>query len=263
SPCRNRRSEASEDVISARRSDGSVAVVVTLSRIEPAPTISAIARGWGARSAQEIGDNDWVSQTEEFSRVVYRPMVSVVSGVVVLVLAAFLLFDTIRRGSGADAGRLGAGRVLGSLIVYVASIRPAVVAEPRRLVVKNPLRDIAVPWASIRDLQLLYQLDVFAAEETYPAGAVPVTARSRSAALLRQRERADVAAKMGPSAGEYAVKTSHQPFPRQTFDEPRLMLTQRRRNSSADDRVEVSWSWPYVAAIAASTIAFVVALLIR
>lgn len=216
-----------------------------------------------ARSAQEIGDNDWVSQTEEFSRVVYRPMVSVVSGVVVLVLAAFLLFDTIRRGSGADAWALGAGLVLGSLIVYVASIRPAVVAEPRRLVVKNPLRDIAVPWASIRDLQLRYQLDVLTAEETHHAWAVPVTARSRSAALLRQRERADVAAKMGPSAGEYAVKTSHQPFARQVFDELSLMLTQRRRNSSADDRVEVSWSWPYIAAIAASTIAFVVALLIR
>jgi hypothetical protein len=68
---------------------------------------------------------------------------------------------------------------------------------------------------------------------------------------------------MGPSAGEYAVNTSHQPFARQILDELSLMLTQRRRNSSADDRVEVSWSWPYIAAIAASAIAFVVALLIR
>jgi hypothetical protein len=46
SPWRNRRSEASEEVISARRSDGSVAVVVTLSRIEPAPTAGSVARGW-------------------------------------------------------------------------------------------------------------------------------------------------------------------------------------------------------------------------
>src|SRR4029453_3156676 len=122
SPCRNRRSGASEDVTWAGRSDGSVAVVVTLSRIEPAPASGSIARGWVVRSAQEIGENDWVSQTEEFSRVIYRPMVSVVTGVVVLVLAAFLLFDTIRRGSGADAWALGAGLVLGSFIVYVPSI---------------------------------------------------------------------------------------------------------------------------------------------
>ncbi len=204
-----------------------------------------------------------MSQTEEFSRVVYRPMVSVVTGVAVLVLAAFLLFDTIRRGSGADAWALGAGLVLGSLVVYIAAIRPAVVAEPRRLVVKNPLRDIAVPWASIHDLRLRYQLDVLTAEDTYHAWAVPVTARSRSAGLLRQRERADVSARMGPSAGEYAVKSGHQPFARQILDELSLMLTQRRRNSSADDRVEISWSWPYVAAIATSAIAFVVALFLR
>jgi len=190
-------------------------------------------------------------------------MVSVVTGVVVLVLAAFLLFDTIRRGSGADAWALGAGLVLGSLIVYVATIRPAVVAEPRRLVIKNPLRDIAVPWASIRDLRLRYQLDVLTAEDTYHAWAVQVTTRSRSASLLRQRERADVAARMGPSAGEYAVKSGHQPFAQQILDELSLMLTQRRRTTSADDRVEVSWPWSYVAAIAASAIAFVVALLIR
>jgi hypothetical protein len=119
------------------------------------PTSGSIARGRLSSVGQEIGENDWVSQTEELSRVVYRPMVSVVTGVVVLVLAAFLLFDTIRRGSGADAWALGAGLVLGSLIVYVASIRPAVVAEPQRLVLKNPLRDIAVPWASIRDLRAL------------------------------------------------------------------------------------------------------------
>jgi len=90
-----------------------------------------------------------------------------------------------------------------------------------------------------------------------------VTTRSRSAALLRQRDRADVAARMGPSAGEYAVKSGHQPFAQQILDELSLMLTQRRRTTSADDRVEVSWPWPYVAAIAASAIAFVVALLIR
>jgi hypothetical protein len=204
-----------------------------------------------------------VPQTEEFSRVVYRPMLSVVTGVVVLVLAAFLLFDTIRRGTGADAWALGAGLVFGSLIVYVASIRPAVVAEPRRLVVKNPLRDIAVPWASIHDLRLRYQLDVLTAEDTYHAWAVPVSARSRSSGLLRQRERADVTARMGPSAGEYAVKSGHQPFARQILDELSLMLTQRKGTRSTDDRVEISWAWPYVAGIAASAIAFVVALLLR
>lgn len=204
-----------------------------------------------------------MSQTEEFSRVVYRPMVSVVTGVIVLALAAFLLFDTIRRGSGADAWALGSALVFGSLIVYIAFIRPAVVAEPRRLVVMNPLRDIAVPWASIHDLRLRYQLDVHTAEDTYHAWAVPVTSRSRSAGLLRQRERADVSARMGPSAGEYAVKSGHQPFARQILDELSLMLTQRRRNSSTNDRVEIRWSWPYVAAIAVSAITFVVALLLR
>jgi hypothetical protein len=201
-----------------------------------------------------------MSLSEEFPRVVYRPITSVVIGGLVLVLAAILLIDTVRRGSGAGAWALGAGLVLGGLLVYVSSIRPAIVAEARHLVVRNPLRDIAIPWARVHDLRLRYQLDVHTPHEVYHAWAVPVTTRSRSAALREQRDRTDTAVRMGPSAGEYAVKHAHQPFPRQTLDELSLLLTQRRRGSSIADSIEVRWSWPYIGALAASAAGFAVAL---
>jgi hypothetical protein len=202
-----------------------------------------------------------VSETEDFARVVYRPMTAVITGGLVLVMAAFLLFDTVRRGSGAAAWALGAGLVLGSLIVYISSIRPAVVAESRRLIVRNPLCDITVPWASVTDLRLRYQLEVLTSGDTYHAWAVPVTTRSRSDALLRRRERADVTAWMGPSAGEYAVTSGRQPFARQILDELSLMSTQRRSNSVGEP--EVRWSWPFIAAIATSAVALAVALAVR
>lgn len=205
-----------------------------------------------------IGD---VSETEDFARVVYRPMTAVITGGLVLALAAFLLFDTVRRGSGAAAWALGAGLVLGSLIVYVASIRPAVVAEPRRLIVRNPLCDITVPWASVKDLRLRYQLEVQTTEDTYHAWAVSVTTRSRSDALLRRRERADFTARMGPAAGEYAVTSGRQPFARQILDELSFMSAQRQSSSAGEP--EVRWSWPFIAAIVTSAVVLTVALAMR
>ncbi len=190
-------------------------------------------------------------------------MTSVVAGGIVLMLAAVLLVDAILRGSGAGAWALSAGLVFGGLIVYMSAIRPAVVAEARRVVVRNPLRDIAIPWAVVHDLRLRYQLDIHTSDEVYHAWAVPVTTRQRSDALLRQRDRADIGARMGPSAGEYAVRSTRQPFPRQTLDELSLMLTQRRRASSKSDQIEVRWSWAIIAALAGSALVFAIALALR
>lgn len=203
-----------------------------------------------------------MSETTDHPRVIFRPMASAVLGGFVVLIAAVLVADTIRRGSGAGAWALSSGLVFGGLVVWVTSVRPAVIAEPTRLVVRNPLRDVVIPWAAVDDMRLRFQLDVHVDDDVYHAWGVPVTTRTRLRQHREQIRQFDVGARVGDQAREYAAKERPPTFAERARSDLALIREQRKATTSPDEPVEVHWSWPYIGAMAAAVVVFVVALLL-
>lgn len=204
-----------------------------------------------------------MTESGESLRVVFRPMVSVVLGSLVVVLAAVLMIDTIRRGSGAGAWALASGLALAGLIVWVASVRPAVVAEDVQVVLRNPFRDYVIPWSVVDDMRLRFQLDLHVDIEVYHAWAVPVSTRGRLRAQRQHLQRMDIESKMGPSAGGYAATGQNAAsFAERTLAELTIIWNQRKGSGSSDDSVTTRWSWQNVGALTAAAVVFAVALVV-
>lgn len=204
-----------------------------------------------------------MSDSTGLSRVVFRPMASVILGGLVVLFAAYLLADTVRRGEGPGAWALGAGLVLGGLVVWVSSVRPAVVAGATALQVRNPLREHVIPWGAIDDMRLRFQLDVYVDDETYNAWAVPVSTRGRIRDQRRRLPRSDFESKMGRPAVHYAEQEQHATYAERTLSELTLIWNQRKVGARSDEPVKTRWAWPYIAAMAAAAGTLVVALFSR
>ena len=63
-----------------------------------------------------------------------------------MAFAALNLIDIALRGRDAASAVMAALLLLGCGIAYVLGLRPAVVADEGGFTVRNPLRDVRVPW---------------------------------------------------------------------------------------------------------------------
>ncbi|MCI0687237.1 MAG: PH domain-containing protein, partial [Sporichthyaceae bacterium] len=141
-------------------------------------------------------------------RIRYRSLPALVGGAVVILFGVVLLGDSIIRGSGRSASLSALGLLAGIGLVYLVSVRPAVIAKDDVLLIRNPLQDVEVPWSSIEELRIRYQLDVEAGDgQVAHAWAVPGSRSSRQRDLRRQLRVYDADLKMG-------LSTKEDPLPR-------------------------------------------------
>lgn len=126
------------------------------------------------------------------------------------------------------------------------TLRPAVLAGVDRLVIRNPLRTIVVPWAQLEEMKAGYSVEATAAGKTYQVWAIPVS--------LRQRKRATRSASVQRAAGDPASSRLSRgavpgaPDPSRAWSDQvvDVLLELRERNAmrpQAKAEVSVAWCW--------------------
>ncbi|KJK55593.1 PH domain-containing protein [Saccharothrix sp. ST-888] len=125
---------------------------------------------------------------------VYRSVPGVISGVLLLAVAGWLIIDAIVTGTGRTPWIALAAAPVFALPVVAYTLRPVVYANERRLLVRNPLRTVEAPWASVDALRAGYSVELLAAGKKYQVWAVPVS--------LRQRKRANRVVNRAAGAAE-------------------------------------------------------------
>ncbi|MFF7633803.1 PH domain-containing protein [Kitasatospora sp. NPDC008050] len=199
---------------------------------------------------------------------VFRSTPGIISGVLLLAVAAWLIVDAIVSGSGKTPWVALACAPLFAAPVIAYTIRPMVTAGLDRLVVRNPLRTIVVPWASVQGLRAAYSAELTAEDKTYQLWAVPVSLRQRKKASRRVmagdlRPRPFQLGGTGqggfrpPNAAVPGAPDQNRAWSDQVVD---LLSEQARMNAvrpSAKGEVEVSWCWWVIAPTLAGLVALV------
>ncbi|MFF2547776.1 PH domain-containing protein [Kitasatospora sp. NPDC058063] len=202
----------------------------------------------------------------EYADRVYRSVPGVISGVLLLVVAAWLIGDAVVSGTGKTPYVSLAAVPVFAFPVIAYTLRPAVTAGRDRLVVRNPWRTVVAPWASVEALRAGYSVELLAGGKKFQLWAVPVS--------LRQRKRATRA--QSPSAAEHASRTGlgmgmakrtnpvvqGSPDPTRAWSDQVTAVLQEtaERNAarpSAAGPVEVRWCWWVIAPTLAGLIALI------
>ncbi|MFJ8044680.1 PH domain-containing protein [Kitasatospora sp. NPDC096147] len=113
---------------------------------------------------------------------VYRSVPGVISGVMLLAVAGWLIIDAALNGTGRTPWIALACAPVFCLPVAAYTLRPAVLADDRRLLVRNPFRTVHAPWATVEGLRSGYSVELFAEGKKYQVWAVPVSLRARKRA---------------------------------------------------------------------------------
>ncbi|MBP0454877.1 MULTISPECIES: PH domain-containing protein [unclassified Kitasatospora] len=199
---------------------------------------------------------------------VYRSIPGVISGVLLLAVAGWLIGDAALNGTGKTPYVALAAVPVFAFPVIAYTLRPAVLANDRRLVVRNPLRTITAPWASVDALRAGYSVELLADGRKFQVWAVPVS--------LRQRKRANRAQQRGGGVehtSRLGMVVGRQPVPevlgspdstRAWSDQVVAVLQEMaERNASSPDAagpVTVRWCWWIIAPTLAGLVALIAAI---
>ncbi|MEV7778009.1 PH domain-containing protein [Kitasatospora sp. NPDC088351] len=203
---------------------------------------------------------------------VYRSIPGVISGVLLLAVAGWLIGDAALSGTGKTPYVSLAAVPVFAFPVIAYTLRPAVLANDRRLVVRNPLRTITAPWASVEALRAGYSVELFAGGAKYQVWAVPVSLRQRKRAnRIQQRGGVDRhPSRLGvafgrPGAGSSVVAGAPDPSRAWSDQVVGVLQEQAERNAARPDAagpVVVRWCWWIIAPTLAGLAALVVAIVV-
>ncbi|AXI81329.1 PH domain-containing protein [Peterkaempfera bronchialis] len=130
-------------------------------------------------------------------------MPSLLSGVLLLAVGAWLIVDAAVYGTGRTPWAALAAALLFVPLIAAYTLRPAVYANEDRIKVRNPLRTIVAPWATVESLRSGYSVELLAGGRKYQVWAVPVS--------LRQRKRASRVAARAAAEDPYAGRGDRTP----------------------------------------------------
>ncbi|MCC9310920.1 PH domain-containing protein [Kitasatospora sp. RB6PN24] len=186
---------------------------------------------------------------------VFRSMPGIISGVLLLLVAGWLIIDAMVSSTGKTPWVALAAAPVFAFPVIAYTLRPAVTAGPDRMVVRNPLRTVTVPWAEVEGLRAGYSAEVLAAGRTFQMWAVPVSLRQRKKAnrraALSSAER-DPRAKLVAEARARRGAVPGAPDPTrawsdQVVDMLRELAERNAVRPSAKGEVAVAWCWWVIA----------------
>ncbi|WP_411082019.1 PH domain-containing protein [Streptomyces sp. cmx-18-6] len=125
---------------------------------------------------------------------IYRSMVGLVCGSLLLVLTVGMAGDALIRGTGRVPWLALAALVTAVPLIVAFSLRPAVFVNDERVRIRNPFRTIQLPWTEVAGVRAAYTSELIANDGTkYQLWAVPVS--------LRDRKKAARAASRPPRGG--------------------------------------------------------------
>jgi hypothetical protein len=171
-----------------------------------------------------------------------------------LAIAAVLAIDVVRRGSIESSGWIALGVLfLLAALVWATGLRPVVVADDRRVLLRNLLRDVDAPWSAVTDIDAADQLRVHTEAGIHRSWAIQVPNRARRKAFDR-RVQGPSGDPLDSSDALAFVGTTHADF---VAGRLRERWELRRQHSAGDPTV--SWALPTIAALLGAVLLIVVA----
>lgn len=190
---------------------------------------------------------------------VFRSTAALVGGWAWMVFAALNLLDLAIRGR--DTASLVATAVLltGCGIAYVVGIRPRVTADDRGVRVRNPFRDTALPWPSVREVDAtdavrIHYTGAEAADRIVRVWCLPHSPRARAKA---ERQARRDARELPEHVAKHVIGRTHVTYAVEQLTE---MAAAHRKGEAAPGTV--TWSVPAVLALAVPVVFLVVSILI-
>ncbi|MFD7260939.1 PH domain-containing protein [Streptomyces sp. NPDC059874] len=199
---------------------------------------------------------------------VYRSSMSVVTGVLLLALTAWLCGDAVVRGAGNTPWIALAVALCAVPLIVAFTIRPAVFANDDRMRVRNPFRVIELPWAAVDAVRAGYSAEVLAEGAKYQLWSVPVSLRERKRASRQQLSRRGGLTGRGLSApdentaGPATPAAPQRAKADQVVDELRELAERGAARAGAQGSVRVHWSYEVIAPAVAGAVLLIVLLAI-
>lgn len=187
-----------------------------------------------------------------YERRTFTSTPSRVLGWILIAVAAANFVDLAIRGRDHASLVATAALLLGCGVVYVLCLRPGIVAGDTAVDMRNPLRDVHVPWAALENVDVTDALRLHAEGRKHRSWALQETSRTRAKARMR-RPRTDLPenvaeAVAGRTRTEYVA------------EQLREMATERASGEPGGSAA--TWSWPSVAAVVVPAVLLVVAILV-
>lgn len=182
-------------------------------------------------------------------------------GALLLALVAWLGIDALVSGEGRTPWLALAAMILIAPLVGAYTLRPAVYANEDRLRIRNPLRVIVLPWASVASLRSGYSNEVIdTSGAKYQLWAVPVSLRARKKAA---RQQAKSAGASGGGRGPTLVSDPSRPQTDQIMDDLRELAAAKGDKGAAEGaqgEVSVRWAYEVLGPVAAGAVLLVILL---
>jgi hypothetical protein len=177
----------------------------------------------------------------------YRPRLAPMMAVVWYLIAAFGGYDLVRRGQGREIPIGLAVLALITVGVYAIAQRPAVIAGPSGVLLRNVLRDVWLPWHAVKKIESRWSLSLATEDKSY--GSWAVTGKAT-------RERGWSSFGGTPAA----PKPAHEV----TWSVPDRLEQLRRRSQQGEHTgtVEVRPAWPVIVALGVTVVALALLLAI-
>ncbi|AYV29499.1 PH domain-containing protein [Streptomyces sp. CJ_13] len=196
---------------------------------------------------------------------VYRSPMAVITGVLLLALAAWLCGDAVVRGTGATRWTALAVALCAVPLIVAFTLRAAVFANDDRLRIRNPFRTIVLPWAAVDAVRAGYSAEVLAEGRKFQLWSVPVSLRERKKANRQQFSRRggltgkglQVQKPEGAAAGPQRAGAD------KVVDELRELAERGAARAGAQGGVTVRWAYEIIAPAAIGAVLLVVLLATR
>ncbi|MFG2710319.1 PH domain-containing protein [Streptomyces goshikiensis] len=196
---------------------------------------------------------------------VYRSPMAVITGVLLLALAAWLCGDAVVRGTGATRWTALAVAVCAVPLIVAFTLRAAVFANDDRLRIRNPFRTIVLPWAAVDAVRAGYSAEVLAEGRKFQLWSVPVSLRERKKANRQQFSRRGGLTGKGLQVQqpEGAAAEPQRAGADKVVDELRELAERGAARAGAQGTVTVRWAYEIIAPAAIGAVALVVLLATR
>ena len=175
-----------------------------------------------------------------------------VLGWILLAVAAANFVDLAIRGRDHASLVAAAALLLGCGVVYVLCLRPGLVAGDDAVVMRNPLRDVRVPWAALDTVDVTDALRLHTGGRKHRSWALQESSRARAKARMR-KPRADLPDRVA----EAVAGRTHAEY---VAEQLREMSTERAAGDGGAAVIE--WSWPSVAAVLVPAVLLAIAILV-
>ncbi len=164
-----------------------------------------------------------------------------------ILIGAWLGIDAVVNGIGGTPWTALAALLFVVPLVVAFTIRPAVFANAEQLRVRNPFRDITLPWAAVAGLKSGYSNEIVDQAGTkYQLWSIPVSLRGRRKAQRQQMRATTKGGRTATGASGLPV-TEQRATGDQAMDELRELHEAHAAAETTQGTVKVRWAYEIIA----------------